>query len=339
MAHFTASTAAIEHDRNRVLLQAVEDEYRKIKFRNGNIDLAKDLDDFTISLVNLLAACKSDPTLCEEVTKQYIIEHMMIVTDILHSNHACDSVCLEFLALLATTESGAKILFSSLPQITRWANSSNNAAFQSKALPVLRNVQETMARKEASLQETARREGKESLATLQLEHSLTGILLDTTKDGLRRRVRALPQLYTELPRNQFCGIFPKSCPGCIGLNLICAAEVLNDSQLVWGVVKDMLNDPPGEIMTIDELDYYRTMSRLAYHRQQGNPYPYMGNCVDFRNNHTPMVNVATGLGELLSSPNFALAMKRNRSKCIQYVTAKFSGKTKEGIEDFCKTVL
>jgi hypothetical protein len=332
-------------DKNQTLLKNAKDAYSKIKFTSHGygympqdvLRIDSSLFEYTKCLEQLLAACRSDPQLCDEVTKQYIIENMVRVTDVMHSNHACDTICLEFLALLATGETGANFLHSYyLPNITRWTHSSYNATFRSKAVPVLRNVDETIRNKEEKLHQIAREQGKESLTTLQLNNSSIGILLNTTNKGVRRRVEALPHLYVDLTRQQFCGIFPKSCPGCIGLNLICAAEMLNDSYLVWKVVKEILNDPPGEILTLNELEKLRRLSKSAY-RRQGDSYPYMGNCIDFGMD-SQIVGVAKGLGELIQSPSFASAMRNNRSKCIGYVTAKFSGKNSQSIEEFCNSI-
>lgn len=73
-----------------------------------------------------------------------------------------------------------------------------------------------------------------------------GILLgddggQAPRDIIRRRVLALPYLH----RNGAMDIFPKSCPKCIGINLICAAQVLGDSKIVHEVINEMLQDPKG----------------------------------------------------------------------------------------------
>jgi hypothetical protein len=333
------------------LLAAVENAYGKLKISHGLIGNLPgrivnlgSLIDFTQSLEQLQAACRSDPSLTEQVVRKgSIMYHIFKVTEIDHGSSRCDIVCLEFLALFATTEKGADYVHAHLQKFTAWANPSSWGggpsfhAFAAKVKPVLLNMQMTLdkIKNEARVEQIVGK--KESVDTLDLGHC--GILLDTNRHGIRRRVSALPTLYRDMSRSDFCGLFPKGCPGCIGMNLICAAEVLDDSQLVWQAVREMLNDPPGEILTRGELDILRRMSRSQYKRQDpDHPYPFMGNCLDF-GYHSDIVKVARGLGELIASETFAKAMARNRLKCIAYVTAKVSGRISEDIEEFCKTII
>ena len=128
----------------------------------------------------------------------------------------------------------------------------------------------------------------ELLEHLQLAHSHIGILLDPRSDRssvvspelLRQRVRALPALHRH-GCFTFNSIFPKGCLGCIGLNLVCAAEVLNDSKLIHDVIKTILGDPAGRLYPIDKIRSFQGLSRRYYQRRSNDRYPFMGNCLDF----------------------------------------------------------
>lgn len=185
----------------------------------------------------------------------------------------------------------------------------------------------------------------ETLESLHLNHSSIGILLDTYSGVysklaaypmLVRRVNALPLLYSTLSRKEFCGIFPKSCPGCIGLNLVCAAQLLRDTRLVCHVVGQLLNDPDCEIFTIEEMDVCRELT-LRYYRRRDDPYPYMGNCLDFGFTN-PFIDTMIKFGNLIQSSFFSSKMLTHRKECIEYVKAYITNSTTVTIDDFCQSL-
>lgn len=101
---------------------------------------------------------------------------------------------------------------------------------------------------------------------------------------LRNRVRALPLLH----RNGcFQSIFPKRCPGCVGLNLVCAAEVLCDPTLIHEVIKTLVGGQRGCPYSINEIFSFQMLSK-RYYQRRNDRYPFMGNCLDFGlfNSHT-----------------------------------------------------
>lgn len=123
------------------------------------------------------------------------------------------------------------------------------------------------------------------LEYLQLEYSSIGILLEfkagthgtASRELLRHRICALPLLHRS---GCFQSIFPKRCPGCVGLNLVCAAELLNDSQLIFEVIKTLLAGW-ARLYSIDKIRSFQTLSKKYYQRRSSDRYPYMGNCLDF----------------------------------------------------------
>ncbi len=82
------------------------------------------------------------------------MDYIFTVTRIVHSNHECDISCLEFLALLATTEKGANFVHARLSYFTSRANLTQHgspswAAFGALVKAVLLNMQATLDKREA----------------------------------------------------------------------------------------------------------------------------------------------------------------------------------------------
>jgi hypothetical protein len=300
----------------------------------GVVENTDSLWVFTEILEQLFVVCQSDPSLIGLLVYNGLVDNMVTITNIYHCYTNCDIVCLDFLALVATTEKGANCLQHHIVKINYWVSGSVNAKFSARANPIVLNLRSTLELKDARSEQRALDQGNESLDTLELGG--IGILFGTNR-LIRRRVVTMPQLYRELPREQFCGIFPKGCPGCVGLNLICAAEVIDDSTLVLDAVGQMLNDPDQVIFNRSELQRLRRMSKLQY-RRKGEDYPYMGNCLDFGGD-SEIVEVAKRLGELIVSKSFSKAMETDREKCVNYASERYFGRVRKEVEDFCASIL
>lgn len=177
-----------------------------------------------------------------------------------------------------------------------------------------------------------------------------GILLDPDSGGrarakrhlVERRVKGLPKLYKIMPRDEFCDLFPKRCPGCIGMTLICAAELLDDSSLMVEVIAEMLNDPEAEIVTEEEMDRFRRLSMEKWTRRgDDNSYPFMGNCLDFDRSFAGGVKK---FGHLIKSPHFSEKMSTHRTECIEFVKRFFAGPAYNDyakctdVDDFCASL-
>jgi hypothetical protein len=143
-----------------------------------------------------------------------------------------------------------------------------------------------------------------------------------------------------MSREAFCGIFPKRCCDCISLNLICAGELLDDSQLICDTVKVILNDPEGEILTKHEVDVFRKLSRRHFDRRD-KTYPFMGMCLDFgrKTGGNVLLQAMDKLGLLIKSESFYKRMPTHRSECIQFVKDFFTNDTSLSVDEFCGQLL
>ena len=246
------------------------------------------LSPFIKRIRALLDFCNSNPANIEKLLLRHggdLIEKLVLVTNIEHYSAPCDIICLEFFNLIATTEMGADVLDTQYRQtLDEWSSYHNNH-FTAKVRPILKTLRTTLAKRDGiPLKEDS----------YDIYNSI-GILLGSS-DLVERRIRLMPRFYKDTPREQFCRVFQKSCPGCIGLNIICAAQVLDDTPLVCGVVQEMLNDP--RVLTVPELDELRRMSIFNY-RRHDKQYPFMGDCVDF-NIDSSFVAQAKRLGMMIS---------------------------------------
>jgi len=146
---------------------------------------------------------------------------------------------------------------------------------QNKIVKLKATATETVTAACAASEITDRRDidVPDTVASLRMERSSCGLFCDVTLTGddfciskamLTRRLKALPALHTSLSRDEFAGFFPKHCPGCIALNIFCAASVLGDTELVHDVLKQLLNDPLGDIIPLERV---AAISRLLIKRE------------------------------------------------------------------------
>jgi hypothetical protein len=198
-----------------------------------------------------------------------------------------------------------------------------------------RQRQQVLDRQKFERQRNLQRQAEEIRSQLKSEIFSSVVFQVPRREELYERVSELSQLYNNelIPRNEFYDLLHKECPGCIGMNLICAAEMLNDTEFVWNVIKEILHDPMGEILTCEELHAWRGMSRSQYCRSS-DPYPYAGNCIDFGLTST-IVKKASVLGSLISSPTFSHTMKTDRMKYYAYLEIR---RSTASLEEFCRKV-
>lgn len=137
---------------------------------------------------------------------------------------------------------------------------------------------------------------------------------------LRKRLKALPMLHRKSPA-AFRNLFSEGCVGCIALNLICCAEMLHTAQFAYLKPSASINhhkgDKSGSYLAVlkvlnllqkqhnptaiptslDELLLLCQESRCRY-RRRDDPYPYMGNCIDF-GGHGPFIDKMEALGRTI----------------------------------------
>eukprot|EP01036_Dinobryon_divergens_P029511 gene29511-38615_t len=145
--------------------------------------------------------------------------------------------------------------------------------------------------------------GVETVESLRMEHSSCGIFFNKidfciSQTLLRRRINSLPSLHASMP------------------------QILSDTAAVHNVIKLLLNDPNGEIVSLDDVNRMRRRSRTMYERSDDLPYPFMGNCIDFQM-RSDFVTWMELVGSLIKSPSFAAAMKRDRAACVDYVRNQY----------------
>ncbi|CAF2737624.1 unnamed protein product [Rotaria sp. Silwood2] len=136
-------------------------------------------------------------------------------------------------------------------------------------------------------------------------------------------------------RRTFMEPFPKSCGGCASIQFFCMVnlhrELAND---VFDLFRVLLNDDEGEIVTKDEVLTMGTMMRSQYKRHY-DPFPYMGNCLDFTEELRMMTDK---LRDLITNEKFGLAMQKNRTQCISFLKQYFTERTTLNLNEFLETL-
>lgn len=289
----------------------------------------------------LTRLCQQDQLFLLEVTKRMIYD-VATLTNICHSTHRLDQACLQLLTLMVSTEEGCLYFTNRKDILLNWQRYCIYIGWKQAFTPFILQY-------ESSEKEYQEKELKKCLETPEIEICLNlancgmGILLDTKWNRsapssiIRRKIQALPKLYQELSRKEFCGIFPKGCPGCIGLNLVCAAELLDNSRLICQVVSKLLNDPRHEIFTEAEVDMCRILSRRFYRRSDDHKYPFMGNCLDFLDGRD-LLKVMENLGNLIQSPLFSSRMVTHRAQCLQFVRDLAMEVQSMSVDEFCNSL-
>lgn len=167
-----------------------------------------------------------------------------------------------------------------------------------------------------------RGEVEEACALIE-KHNLWGYGLLHNKDGLamdaetiKSCLKSLPLLFRELAREMFLSIFPQSCAGCLMLNLLGAAEITKDAELVSSVLKNMLNDSHGDIFAIHKVSALRGDAREAWVSKDVE-FPGDGRCERLR---PGMQIIVRKFGLLIASPSFAQAMNADVSACVAFLS-------------------
>ena len=301
--------------------------------------------------------CLNDFDLLEQ-SVDYLASHLFLVVEIYHMDAQCDIVCIDMLTLMAKTYAGASYAMRYKNKImTQWQQDLwLSVKFRIKINVLVQTMKATIKAHDDAAELASQRlviNGVETVESLRMHHSSCGIFFNEidfciSQTLLRRRINSLPSLHASMPREAFAGLFPKGCPGCVALNIFCAAEILSDTAAVHNVIKLLLNDPNGEIVSLDDVNRMCRRSRTMYKRSD-DPYPFMGNCIDFQM-RSDFVTWMELVGSLIKSPSFAAAMERDRAACVDYVRNQyFIGNGDhdtnykvyncEVIEEFCATIL
>jgi len=347
---------------NDILIESLEKVLQSIKFSNRQPISVYPMYDGSLADYGFLTEikffhgkCLDDFKLLEQSVNQ-IAYYLFLVLKIRHMNAECDIVCVEMLTLMAKTYVGARYLFDNENQkLAAWQNNFWLCEQFRNKVKILAETMNSTIKAHNDVTELSSQSlvinGVETVESLRMDKSSCGIFYDQNsfciaRPILRRRIKALPSLHQSMTRKEFAGLFPKDCPGCIALNIFCTAEVLNDSIVVHEVIKQLLNDPNGEIIRLDDVDFMRRRSLRMYKRGIYDPYPFMGNCIDFgmRND---FVSWMKRFGSLVKSQSFKTAMERDKTACVDYVRNSYfsyhdeSNKVFncEAIEEFCASIL
>ncbi|CAF4934570.1 unnamed protein product, partial [Rotaria sp. Silwood1] len=136
-------------------------------------------------------------------------------------------------------------------------------------------------------------------------------------------------------RPTFLEPYPKGCGGCASIQFFCMVSLHPElAKDVFDLFRVLLNDDEGEIVTKDEVLAMGTMMRRQYKRRE-NPFPYMGNCLDFTKELRGMTDK---LRDLIMNEEFGLAMEKNRTKCISFLKQYFIGTNALELNKFLATL-
>ena len=110
-------------------------------------------------------------------------------------------------------------------------------------------------------------------------------LLPQSRETIKHAFRVFVKCADYLKRIDLYNHFPKTCPGCMFLNILLCAG-LNEALIpeVEAFLRKLFNDQscliiePGEI----RISVRETKKLFQRHGSNPEPYPYMGNCLDFR---------------------------------------------------------
>ena len=154
---------------------------------------------------------------------------------------------------------------------------------------------------------------------LPLVQSHTGI------DGTSRRlgpdcgaalVDLLSDVVPRISKKDLRSPFPKRCSGCFVFNFLCLVEMYpNVAGPVETIFRSMLGDKQGVIVEPGEVQQLARAARRQYKRRD-DPFPYMGNCIDFGLGD-PFTEGVVRLGRLLLSEDFPQLMESEPSKAIE----------------------
>jgi hypothetical protein len=111
-------------------------------------------------------------------------------------------------------------------------------------------------------------------------------------------------------RSDFLRIVPRSCPGCVTLQLLCILclhPILENE--VNNLFRELLCDPRGDILHQNDIRQMAMMIRQVYKRREY-PFPYMGDCLGFER-ESQGYNMAQVIGQLISSTEFCDLMDSN----------------------------
>lgn len=114
--------------------------------------------------------------------------------------------------------------------------------------------------------------------------------------------------------------FPKKCPGCFMLNIICTVAVAPRCHTAaTRLLRTMMGDTQGVIVEDGELLALSTEARANFKRPSstGDTFPYMGNCLDFQHAFTKQM---VALGNLLIATKVRALLEHDQARAIAMVT-------------------
>jgi hypothetical protein len=111
-------------------------------------------------------------------------------------------------------------------------------------------------------------------------------------------------------RSDFLRMFPKSCPGCVTFQFLCilCLHPILENEVNY-LFRELLCDSRGDILYRNDIRQLTMMIQQVYKRRE-DPFPYMGNCLDFEE-ESQEYKKAQAIGQLLSSEQFCQLMKSN----------------------------
>ena len=158
--------------------------------------------------------------------------------------------------------------------------------------------------------------------------------------GIERMMQVLECAVPYLTKQQFANGFPKSCPGCVTVGFLCIGDLhpctIPKIEAIW---RQLLGDVHGRIVERGEVQRMCQEVRSNYSRRES-PYPFMGNCLDFRSHHVqsgmgPFVErLCVPIGRLLLSTTIRSSMAANEDQCVRSAAAFLSSRTDQKDVDF-----
>jgi len=110
--------------------------------------------------------------------------------------------------------------------------------------------------------------------------------------------------------------FPKKCPGCFMLNIICTVAVAPQCHTAaTRLLRTMIGDTQGVIVEDGELLALSKGARANFKRPRstGDTFPYMGNCLDFQQGFTKGM---VALGNLLMATKLRALLEHDQARAI-----------------------
>jgi hypothetical protein len=168
----------------------------------------RDTSDAITALKNLLNTCENDPSLLEYLSvDRDLMDQLVTLVKIYHSNGALDNICLRLLIQLAKTNHGSEFILSYFNEdIQKCHQFHYSRKYYALVLQLEKTLEETEQLKE--LKHKSEQDKVEDLNSIEMDTSSCGILLgqigvSCSRTLLRRRVRALPHLFNVLPIQGF----------------------------------------------------------------------------------------------------------------------------------------